>query len=93
MHKWYMATLGQTVSDWMATVTEPSQAKRDKDVAHRVEEWLDEVWDLRPMGASTSKCDHKSTAIGTTAAQGIRDKMGLEDAKSVVEDHAQKHSA
>ena len=52
VNKWYTATSGIALSDRIAAIMRPSQAKRDEDVMYQVEKWLDDVRRCRAMGAT-----------------------------------------
>ena len=63
VNKWYLATSGLGMSQRVARIMRPEQAKRDEDVMHEVEKWLDEMRELRELGRKELPWGYKITAL------------------------------
>ena len=82
VNKWYTATPGIALSDRIAAIMRPSQAKKDEEVMHEVEKWIDDVRECRAMGATDLASNFKLTAIRMIAMESIREKMDYEEAQA-----------
>ena len=69
------------MSDRLAAIMRPSQAKKDEDVMYEVKKWLDDARECLAMGATEFAFDHKIIAIRMIATESIREKMDFADAR------------
>ena len=58
----------------------PRQSKRDEEVVHDVERWMDELRECRALGASEMPYDYMYTAIRGIATPFIQGQMDIADA-------------
>jgi hypothetical protein len=63
LNKWYSAVSGEGLSQRVTNLMKPKQSKRDEDVVHDVEKWMDELKECRALGASEMPYDYMYTAI------------------------------
>ena len=72
VHKWYMVSSGQKLTDRMSNVMQPPQAKKDSDVMYEVAKWKDEYKECLALGASELGYDYLLTAIKRIAIPFIK---------------------
>ena len=79
INKWYSATSGENLSARMSKLMNPKQSKRDEDVMHDVEKWMDELRECSALGASEMGYDYRLTAIRGIATSFIQGQMDIAD--------------
>jgi hypothetical protein len=79
-NNWYSAVSGEGLSQRVTNLMKPKQSKRDEDVVHDVEKWMDELKECRALGASETPYDYMYTVIRGIATPFRQGQMDIADA-------------